>query len=757
MIFVKFLIFVSIFIGTTGRQFFNEYHVESHFNVTCIPDMYTAVIGIFYKLLKIYRHHFIKIRRFLSNFYCRSNVKVIVHNPLVYISIASSALFVNVCFYLITLGFIIIQSNDIELNPGPPFPVIAYSVKSTSPLPHRHIHAIPPLFNLTNTQSPALYTNIYFYLTSINIILKISNDIEINPGPEIPNPLSLIHLNVCSLRNKITILESEIADKCDILCLTETRIDRDFSDEDILIPGYSKPLFRKDNTRNSGGICVQLSDQLHAVRLGEYEDNNLELLWLRVSIGRQAFILGVGYRNPELPVEYWDRLDNNVSAVVDVFGSQNLVLVGDFNHDLMNKRKHHFRDIINSYNLSQLITEPTRITGHSRTLLDPIIVGNVSYVKSSGVLPPFCSDHSPVFVELDYKLPKYQSFKRRIYNYDRANWDMMGNEIDSINWTEILNTNNVDDSADILTLNLTRIINRFIPNRVTKFSNRDKPWVTQKIKFEIRKRNKMYQKVRRTGSVEHWTAFKRQRNYVTGLIRIAKTSHVQEMVGKMEQHKSSEKIWWKLVKCITNVNHKESSIPCLKMNNSITINSPLGKAKMFNDYFASICSVDDSHIPLQPDDVIIENKLSTFETNAEEVYEELKKLDISKAVGPDLISPIVLKQLAASLCHPLAHLYNKEVRERKHALIWKISNVAPIFKKDDPHEVSNYRPISLLSILGKVMEKLVFKRVFNHISAYITKSQSGFLPRHSTVTQLLEIYHILLEALDKRKEIVVCF
>ena len=655
--------------------------------------MYSATVGILYKSLRLVRKQLIKIRISLLSFNGRSTVNDDTNMSLGPILIASLALLTNLCFYMITILILIARSNDIELN----------------------------------------------------------------PGPEAPEYLSLMHLNVCSLRNKIPFLESEIPEKCSILCLTETRIDHNFADDDILIPGYSKPLYRKDNTRNSGGICVQLAGNVRAVRLTEYEHNNLELLWLRISTGGQSFILGVGYRNPELPVEYWERLDENLSRIVDTYGSQNLILVGDFNEDLLNKRVHHFSDIINSYNLSQLINEPTRVTHHSRTLLDPIIVGNVSYVKSSGVLPPICSDHSPVFVDFKCKLPKYYSFKRRIYDYNRADWARMENEIDNIKWNEIFDSNNVDDSAEILTMNLTRTINSFIPSKIIKFSNRDKSWVTPKIKHEIRKRNRLYRKAKRSRSCVNWADFKHQRNYVTSLIRAVKKTHVQSMIDKMEQHNQSEKVWWKLVKCVTNTGHKESSIPCLMLNENVSVNKPIDKANILNDYFANICTVDDKHIPLFPNSYQAGNKLSTFETSPEEVYDELKKLDSSKAVGPDLISPIVLKQLAASLCEPLSLLYNKEVREHKHAFIWKLNNIAPIFKKDNPHLASNYRPISLLSIMGKIMEKLVFKRVFDHVSPHITTNQSGFLPHHSTITQLLEIYHILLEALDKRKEIVICF
>ena len=86
---------------------------------------------------------------------------------------------------------------------------------------------------------------------------------------------------------------------------------------------------------------------------------------------------------------------------------------------------------------------------------------------------------------------------------------------------------------------------------------------------------------------------------------------------------------------------------------------------------------------------------------------------------------------------------------------WKEANVTPIFKKDDPSEVSNYRPISLLNTIGKVFEKLVHKHVYNFFSSnrVLSSLQSGFVPGDSTVNQLMSTYDVFCKALDDGKEV----
>ena len=91
--------------------------------------------------------------------------------------------------------------------------------------------------------------------------------------------------------------------------------------------------------------------------------------------------------------------------------------------------------------------------------------------------------------------------------------------------------------------------------------------------------------------------------------------------------------------------------------------------------------------------------------------------------------------------------------------LWKQPNVTPVFKKNDPSDVSNYRPIFLLNTIGKVLEKIVYKYVYNFLSEHqvITTLQSGFIPGDSTVNQLVDIYNTFCRALDDGKEVRAIF
>jgi hypothetical protein len=125
----------------------------------------------------------------------------------------------------------------------------------------------------------------------------------------------------------------------------------------------------------------------------------------------------------------------------------------------------------------------------------------------------------------------------------------------------------------------------------------------------------------------------------------------------------------------------------------------------------------------------------------EEVEACLKNINVNKAYGPDNVSPRLLKEAGRSIVGVLTKIFNKSLQLAKFPQAWKQANVLPIYKKAEKFITTNYRPVSLLSILAKVFEKIVFKHLYNYFRDHflINLWQSGFLPGSSTITQLKSI------------------
>ena len=134
-------------------------------------------------------------------------------------------------------------------------------------------------------------------------------------------------------------------------------------------------------------------------------------------------------------------------------------------------------------------------------------------------------------------------------------------------------------------------------------------------------------------------------------------------------------------------------------------------------------------------------------------------LDGSKACDPDFINPRLLKEGSRILAHPYAVIFNRSLSLGYLPSSWKEANETPIFKKDEKSQPSNYRPISLYSIVGKAMERCIHEYLYKYITIndILTPLQFHFRHGDSMTNQLLHTYHTICEAVDKGKEVRAVF
>ena len=152
-------------------------------------------------------------------------------------------------------------------------------------------------------------------------------------------------------------------------------------------------------------------------------------------------------------------------------------------------------------------------------------------------------------------------------------------------------------------------------------------------------------------------------------------------------------------------------------------------------------------------------RLNRINITSTDVRDILKSLNSSKASGPDLISPRLLKEGAKQLCSPLSNFFNRLFISGQYPQAWKYANVTPVYKKGDKQLPNNYRPISVLSVIGKTMERSVHKYVYNYCAQHqvFTPFQSGFIQGDFTTYQLINLYGSFCEAVDNGKEVRVVF
>ena len=199
------------------------------------------------------------------------------------------------------------------------------------------------------------------------------------------------------------------------------------------------------------------------------------------------------------------------------------------------------------------------------------------------------------------------------------------------------------------------------------------------------------------------------------------------------------RIFWEISKRILDEKSERTIPPLLENDNLISEDDK--KADIFNNYFASIASLDYSKpLPKLPDfQFLTDVRIQHIQTSELEVQRLLSHLNVHKSTGPGAIGNWVLKHCSTSLCKPLIAIFKKSLSDGTFPSIWKQANVCPVFKKGSKSYKTNYRPISLLSNMSKILEKIVYKRLYEYltVNSLLTDQNSCFRKNDSTINQPL--------------------
>ena len=346
--------------------------------------------------------------------------------------------------------------------------------------------------------------------------------------------------------------------------------------------------------------------------------------------------------------------------------------------------------------------------------------------------------------------------------YKHADFINLNSEIRLFDWEGfLLSSENIDDMSIKFTNKFIEFVKMYIPVKIITIRPNDKPWFNSSIRRAMRIRDRLHKQVKQNSSPFLLRKYKTQRNKVNNMIKYAREQffiNANDMLDK--NGKSNPKSYWKLVnKLMENCKHSPNIPPLQKLDSGEYVINNEDKANILNNFFCSITEIENYNV-LTPDfHDRTGNRIDTLHITSDEVKDILECLQLGKAVGSDLISHCMLKNTASTICKPLQLIFNYSLQTRKFPKIWKSAIVIALFKKGIKSDPSNYRPISLLSCVGKVFERVVFKYIFNFLldNSLIYKYQSGFMRGHSTVHLLIEIYHNICLSLENREVMCTVF
>ena len=271
------------------------------------------------------------------------------------------------------------------------------------------------------------------------------------------------------------------------------------------------------------------------------------------------------------------------------------------------------------------------------------------------------------------------------------------------------------------------------------------PYITKDTICLIRKKLSLFKRAKHLNSGNAWAAYNKVRNQVTSALRSAKKNFITKLSDNIHSPKDFWSTYYKL-------SPTRSCFPDTLSHQSVKVQRPLEKANLFNQFFSS-CFSRPSSFSSSPSltSKFLDCSLSSITCSVDEVSKLLSTYKTNTASGPDGISSIMVRNTADSISPALTSLFNLSLETSKVTSQWKLSNVTPILKSGDPSLINNYRPISLLSLVSKVLERIVHQRVSNYLQTHhlLSRRQFGFRAGSSTQEALLSItndWHLCLSS-----------
>ena len=585
-----------------------------------------------------------------------------------------------------------------------------------------------------------------------------------------------MYTNADSLRNKLEELKFRIeqeSERPNVICITEYKAKNCKKSIPELseygIEGYT--LFHNGDQCNSArGVMVYVDIKMTATPV-DVGGSFVESLFLNLKINNsERLLLGCMYRSPNSNTENNKKLLELLNNI-NYASYSNVVIVGDFNMPeinweapiLMNVQgfSMEFIKTMNDNFLQQLVTKPTRgRAGQKSNILDLIITTEENAIEGITYGAPIGKgDHTVIQFKIlsAFTMEVIQNDKPL---YDKANFDEIRDYFKGIDCSRTLTTleDDVEKQWSYLKKVYDEIVTKYVPMRktrpVTGAENlKHRKALDRRILRTVKRKHRLWQRYMETRDGQKYEKYRKERNKLKSRLRASRRRHVRNIA---KQAKSNPKKFWAF---INNKAAYKDAIPELsiknKSDNTVKLtNGPRERADALADYFSSVFTREENTDPgceNNPSTLTCEKpSINEVVTTTKEVFEVLSTLKISKSPGPDGMHPRVLKELAHELSEPLAIIFNTSMRQSKIPDDWKLADVTAIHKKGDKRLPENYRPISLTSIVCKVMEKLVRNKleVYLKCNKMITDKQFGFVKGRSTVLQLLKVLDDWTEAIE---------
>jgi hypothetical protein len=616
----------------------------------------------------------------------------------------------------------------------------------------------------------SLKPNFKYYETHEFHVLKDKNS---------SSSFSLLHSNICSLQYNADNLQNLLTNlefNFDVIALTETW-NPDYKEHTFqppILDGY-KPYKGTTGSSLKGGCGLYIKDDLKPLARPDLnikiKDDTVELetYWTEIILDKQPNrLIGVVYRHP---INNDKKCAEILNSTLNKIRKENkkVLLAGDFNFDLL---KHEtvpnisdFLHMMLDNGFQPCITEPTRIVhGNKPSLVDNIFSNSIE-TCSSGNLFEKISDHLPSFVIIQTikNKPKPKSTRRRnMKNFNPGNFQadllLLLRELQNF-----VNPGDAEQAYLFFHKKYSAIVNKHAPIQILTRKQQElelKPWITKGILTSTRVKGKTFKLFKRTQKSEHYKKFKLYRDTINSLLRKSKKQYYKKYFA--EHINNMKKTWTGINSILHRQKMQKVTDIFLNINGKLFTDQNTVVNKM-NNYFINVAENLAQKIPKPnskyQDYLKNPNEHSIFlaEVVPHEIDEIIKSLGSNKSGDLYGITSNIIKLGGPVQTQILTLLFNKSLSHGIFPSPLKNAKVVPIHKGDSIFELSNYRPISLLPIFSKILEKIMYSRVINFIKKHniLYEHQFGFQNGMSTEFAVSSLVGNIVRCLEN-KEVGFC-
>ena len=581
---------------------------------------------------------------------------------------------------------------------------------------------------------------------------------------------------------------SQYDNKFDIISIAETNVNEEHK-QLFQMDGYVSEYNPKMANKKKGtGVGMYIKEQYQFNKLEHVTkcSKNLESLFIEITNTNVPQIVGVVYRPPGGETEVALK---ELESLLESLPQENVSITGDFNIDLLAGNDHNrseFEQMIYSYNYVPLISLATHTKpGCQASLIDNILVNSTNSIISSGILKTKVSHHNPIFsvIKCQQKSSNNEISSLPKYDYCDKNTENFLHDLETSVCQEQFCTNESGFNNFVTKLNVKIDLHFQVELSANKsVSKRNRfinPWITGGIIASVQTKAYLYEQWKKTcrkntplGDEKLYLVYKNHREMLCKTIRKAKKMYYSK---KFELASGNVKKTWSLINELRG--KKKTDLKASFIIDGKVVTERREIANGFNLFFSSIARKLNSKVQMSRPVTNTTDEYSSPDVKYTKYYKCKNRIINSIYLGPcdeeeivaiirDLengkasdISINLLKKTGRLLSPHLTKFFNWFLENGIFPQILKIGSITPIFKKGDTRFLDNYRPVSTLPIFGKILEKVIYSRLYSFFSHsnIIYDQQFGFRKKHSTCHAINVSVSEVLRNIEKKRHVLGIF